>query len=348
MTPSARPILCVSVPSPAHDLAEHPEHAGRVPAILSAVEDDGLLPELAFLGPSPLASRIQLGRCHAPSYVEGLERAMAAAPGFLDPAPTYVTPDSYRAAREAAGACIALVEALLADPARPGLALVRPPGHHARPGGAMGFCLLGNIALAARAAQDRGIGRVMIVDFDVHHGNGTQEIFYADDSVLFVSSHESGIYPGTGFEDEIGQGPGRGTTINCPFPALAGDRAVRECLRRIIVPAAERFRPELLLVSAGFDAHFRDPLASLQVSGSGYHALTRGLAELADRHCQGRLAFVLEGGYDLEALGNGVVNVLRALTGRPAETGLGPAPWPEPEAKVTALLDRVVARHGLD
>jgi acetoin utilization deacetylase AcuC-like enzyme len=341
-------IACASVPSPDHDQAEHPEHAGRVPAILAAIEADGLLPLLTMLEGIPHASREQIVRCHDSRYVDALDAAMARAPGFVDPAPTYITAASFDCALAAAGGAVAVVDAILDGQADAGLALVRPPGHHALPERAMGFCLFGNIAIAARHAQARGIGRVMIVDFDVHHGNGTQAIFYEDPSLLFVSLHQAGIYPGGGWMEEQGEGAGRGFTINLPLPALAGDRAMALAFERIIEPAAERFRPELLLVSAGFDAHFRDPLAGLQVSGAGYHAMARRLRAMAKRHCEGRLGFVLEGGYDLPALGNGVVNLLRALLDLPAETSLGAAPAPEPLARVEELLGRAARMLDLD
>ncbi len=339
--------VCAQADSPSHDLAGHPEHAGRVPAILRAIEADEVASTLRWIEDPPQASIEQAARCHDRGYLGALEQAMARAPGIVDPAPTYITPGSFRCALAAAGATIAVLREVVEGRAPAGLALVRPPGHHARPGAAMGFCLLGNLAIAAREAQAMGIGRVMIVDFDVHHGNGTQEIFYEDPSVLFVSLHQAGIYPGTGFEDERGRGAGKGTTINIPLPLGAGDRAMLRAFERVIEPAAERFEPELVLVSAGFDAHFRDPLAGLQVTGAGYHAMSRRLMTMAERHAEGRLAFALEGGYDLDALGNGVVNVLRALEGLPADVSLGAAPRPEPEAKVETVLDRIVGGHDL-
>jgi acetoin utilization deacetylase AcuC-like enzyme len=215
------------------------------------------------------------------------------------------------------------VDAVLDGTVDVAVSLARPPGHHATADRAMGFCLLNHVAVAARHAQARGMERVAIVDFDVHHGNGTQDIFYADGSVLYISLHQRGIYPGTGATEEVGEGKGTGTTLNIPLPAFAGDEAFEEAVVDLVEPALQAFRPALLLASAGFDAHFRDPLANLRVSGAGFHALAARLSAFADRCCEGRMALVLEGGYDLPALANSVVNVVRALRGEPPDTSLG-------------------------
>jgi acetoin utilization deacetylase AcuC-like enzyme len=247
----------------------------------------------------------------------------------------------------AAGGAIRAVEAVLGGEAASAFALVRPPGHHAVPAEPMGFCLFNNIAIAARYAQrNLGIERVMIVDFDVHHGNGTQDIFYADPSVLFVSSHQEGIYPLTGAADETGAGEGRGANINLPLPYAAGDQAFRQLMAQIVEPAADRFRPNLLLVSAGFDAHWLDPLAGLQLTLSGYAHLAARLQHIAHQHCAGRLVCVLEGGYHLAALTGGVTTLLRTFLGEShLPDPLGPAPRPEPD--VSARLDRFRHIHAL-
>jgi acetoin utilization deacetylase AcuC-like enzyme len=210
----------------------------------------------------------------------------------------------------------------------------------------MGFCLFNNVALMARHAQALGRTRVLIVDFDVHHGNGTQDAFYADPSVLFISTHQWGIYPGTGAAEETGHGAGRGATLNIPLPAGAGDAAFERLANDLWLPAAARFKPDFLLVSAGFDAHWADPLAGLQLSHAGYAQLTRVLTTIAAEHCQGQLALALEGGYHLTALAHGVLTVLRGLTNAPAAPSpLGPAPAPEPN--LADQVRRWQRQHGL-
>ncbi len=324
------------VTSPAylkHDFDDHPENAERLRAIASALDSPalGLREFLQAFDPQP-ATRAQIAYAHTPAYVDALERVMDQAPGYIDSAPTYIVPDSFSVACLAAGGALRAVDAVCTGEARAAFALVRPPGHHAVADQPMGFCLFNNIAIAARHAQrQHGLDRVLIVDFDVHHGNGTQDILYDDPSILFVSTHQAGIYPGTGALTETGTGPGAGYNVNLPLPAHAGDASFARLTDEVIVSLADRFQPNLILVSAGFDAHWLDPLASLQLTLSGYARLTRQLASLADRHCQGRLAFILEGGYHLAALSGGVTTVLRTLLGEhdvPIPSAQPPAPNP--------------------
>ena len=259
-------------------------------------------------------SRTELNAAHQPGYIHGLKQAMSRAPGYVDSAPTYIVPESFEVARLAAGGAIRAVEAVLSGEAISAFALVRPPGHHAVADQPMGFCLFNNVAVAARHARlQPGIERVLIVDFDVHHGNGTQDIFYDDPSVLFISSHQEGIYPGTGALDETGAGAGQGFNINLPLPDGAGDDAFERLTAEIIAPAAARFRPNLMLVSAGFDAHWLDPLAGLQLTLNGYARLARSLAQIAQESCGGRLALTLEGGYHLRALAQSSAAHVRAM-----------------------------------
>jgi acetoin utilization deacetylase AcuC-like enzyme len=244
------------------------------------------------------ATRTDLLRVHTPPYLD-LIAGTAGRPAMLDP-DTYTSPESHEVACLAAGAAIdAARHAMRHGPA---LALVRPPGHHAEPARAMGFCLYNNVAVAAATLRADGIGRVAIVDIDVHHGNGTQAAFYRDPTVLYVSSHQYPYYPGTGAASEVGEGDGIGTTVNIPLPAGSGDADYARCYGGIVVPALESFRPDVLLVSAGFDAHERDPLAGMRVTTSGYQAIVAMLHDAAARLCDGRLALVTEGGYDLTAL----------------------------------------------
>ncbi|MDW8327418.1 MAG: histone deacetylase [Anaerolineales bacterium] len=341
------PLALTYVPSPAHDLPDHPENAARLPAIQRAVQSlvSSLQSSIISLEPQP-ATLEQLTRVHPPRFIETLERLMAEAPGYIDYAPTYITPASFECARLSAGGVLRAVDAVLDGEAESAFALVRPPGHHATPTQAMGFCLFSNVAIAARHAQARGCGKVMIVDFDVHHGNGTQAVFYADPSVLFISTHQEGIYPLTGAAEEIGEGAGRGYTINVPLPAHAGDAAAERVYAEIIGPAAERFRPEFLLVSAGYDGHWRDPLASLQFTTTGFFRQVQALRSLAQQHCGGKLVLVLEGGYDREALAAGVVASLHALLGHDsAPDPLGPAPYREPD--INRRLAHLKSLHHL-
>jgi acetoin utilization deacetylase AcuC-like enzyme len=332
-----------------HTFDDHPENAARLRAIEAMLDSPslGLREFLLHCSPEP-ATRAQIEAVHDPRYVGALEKIMANAPGYIDHAPTYIVPESFEIARLAAGGAIRAVDAVLDNEARAAFALVRPPGHHATPTQAMGFCLFNNVALAARHAQSRGKQRVLILDFDVHHGNGTQEVFYNDPSVLFISTHQHGygFYPGTGAADEVGVGAGAGFNINVPLPAGAGDTAFEQIMAQIVAPAAERFGPQLVLVSAGFDAHWLDPLAGLQLTLDGYRRLVTALNALAAQHCQAKIVFVLEGGYHLQALAHGVTTCVRATMGEGAFPDvLGPAPRAEPN--IQNVLDHLQALHAL-
>jgi acetoin utilization deacetylase AcuC-like enzyme len=211
----------------------------------------------------------------------------------------------------------------------------------------MGFCLINNVAMAAKHALDLGMERVMIIDFDVHHGNGTQDIFYADPQVLYLSTHQGGIYPGTGSVQETGSGPGQGATINIPLPPKAGDEAFKAIFSRVIAPAAHRFKPQILLISAGYDAHWQDPLAYLQLTTRGYQALSSNLVSLADELCSGHIVFVLEGGYNPEALFEGVQSGLLAMTGQDLPDTKPPESRAGSEPDIHPILDAVISVHGL-
>jgi acetoin utilization deacetylase AcuC-like enzyme len=299
-------------------LGHHPERPERLRAAreaLAAAAADGL--QLDRIDPRA-ATDEELTRAHDPRFIEALGRLQGER-GYLDP-DTYVSADSIETARLAAGSLVAMVDALLDGPVAKGVALLRPPGHHARPAKAMGFCLLNNVAVAAAHARARGLDRIAIVDWDVHHGNGTQEIFWRDPRVLYASTHQAPFYPGTGATDETGEGKGEGYTVNVPLAAGGGDEVYASAFRRIVLPILEDYAPELVLVSAGFDASARDPLAQMELSPSAFGWMARELAKVAEKSAKGRMALVLEGGYDLVALESGLrSSVDGMITGRAAD-----------------------------
>lgn len=277
----------------------HPERPERAVAMAAVVErfraGGGAVVE------PRAATDSDLERVHTRAYVEAISTTRGKSV-MLDP-DTFTSPASEEVARLAAGAVLTGVDtALDGPPGTRALAVVRPPGHHAEPDRAMGFCLYNNMAVGAAYARSRGVGRVAIVDFDVHHGNGTQAAFYEDPTVLFVSSHQFPYYPGTGAASERGRGAGEGATLNLPLAAGAMDRDVIPRYEREVMPLLERFSPDLLMISAGFDAHERDPLAGCRMTTAGFRSLTALLIGAADRLCAGRAVIVTEGGYDLQAL----------------------------------------------
>ncbi|MBI3203994.1 MAG: histone deacetylase [Myxococcales bacterium] len=290
--------------------AGHPERPERLDAARAGLAKAHLGGGALTLPPRD-ATDEELGRVHQAGYLDALGRA-AGGSGYLD-ADTYYCPASVAAARRAAGGVVGMVDALIDGSARFGLALVRPPGHHARPSSAMGFCLLNNVAVAAAHARTRGVERVAVVDFDVHHGNGTQEAFFDDPAVLFVSLHQFPFYPGTGAAGEVGRGEGTGYTVNVPLSAGAGDAVYGAAFDQLVGPIVEQYDPDLVLISAGFDAHQRDPLASMALSGAGYGYMVSRLAQSLPGGAGGRLALVLEGGYDLRALSDSLASALIAL-----------------------------------
>ncbi|RMH33487.1 MAG: histone deacetylase [Nitrospirae bacterium] len=291
----------------------HPESPERLRAIRKQLESSGMLARLTQLNPQP-ASRNWICTIHDPGYVERLERRVPQS-GYVPVDPdTMLCPKTISAAYLAVGGALAAVDAVMTRAVDQAFCAVRPPGHHAERDRAMGFCFFNNVAIATRYVQRRyGIARVLIVDWDVHHGNGTQQAFYEDPTVLFFSIHQHPLYPGTGLASERGAGQGEGFTINVPMPAGEGDARYQEVFETILVAAADAFRPECVMISAGFDAHRADPLASMELTEDGYAMLTSIVREIAARHAEGRIVSCLEGGYHLQALAASVERHLRTL-----------------------------------
>ncbi len=330
-----------------HDLPGHPECAERIRAVWRGMDDSGLSERLQSLHVQPLNADAALA-VHTADYL-ALLRQVSAMPDttHLDP-DTYAGPDAMTIALLSAGGAVGVVDSVLNDGATNGLAAIRPPGHHAMPERAMGFCLLGNVAIAARHAQARyGIERILIVDYDVHHGNGTEAMFYADPSVLYFSTHQYPFYPGTGAVTDIGTGRGEGYTINVPLPAGSGDANYATVFEHILWPAAERFDPQLVLVSVGFDAYWADPLAAMRLTLDGYSHLAGEVIRMAQRFCGGKVVFALEGGYHMDALRYGVSNVARLLLGDAPVDPPGTRPSPRLEPDIASLVARLRQLHGL-
>ncbi len=294
----------------------HPERPERFDAALSGLK--GL--DLVTLA-TRKALEDELALCHTRAYIETVKREVASGCGDLSTGDTTICPASLDVALHAAGGALNAVDAVFAGEARNAFCIVRPPGHHATADRGMGFCIFNNVAIAARYAQRKhGAERVLIADWDVHHGNGTQDIFYEDGSVFFFSTHQYPWYPGTGSPEETGHGDGQGKTLNCPFPSGAGRREIVGAFRDKLAPAAEAFQPDFMLISAGFDSRAGDPLGGFRLADADFAELTAILLEIAGRHAGGRVVSVLEGGYDLSGLASAArahVEALAAATGQP-------------------------------
>jgi acetoin utilization deacetylase AcuC-like enzyme len=339
--------VMVFAPATGHTKRDHPEGSHRLAGLLAFLEEQGVLADLMVLAPR-LATLADLRRVHGEGLIELVRRVAERGGGLLDHGDTYATAASYDLARLAVGGCLTAVDALFTGQAANGFALVRPPGHHAESSTISGFCIFNNVAAAARYAQATyGVERVLIVDFDVHHGNGTQEIFFQDENVLFVSTHlfmPRMFYPGTGGISEIGIGAGRGFTLNIPLMPYVGDAGYGRLFQEVIWPKAKAFAPELMLVSAGYDAHWQDPLAMAGLSLRGYAQMAQTLVGMANELCHGRILFMLEGGYQIDALSYGILNTFYALLGQDrVQDPLGA--MPQAETDVTDLLVRLKERH---
>lgn len=305
----------------------HPERPERVEAIKDALSSaclwDGYRKVAALEIPEEVLKTV-----HSPAYLNLLEMTCRRA-GHLD-MDTYTTTESWMLARQAAGGAIAVAAAIWGGEARRGFALTRPPGHHAMHGQGMGFCLLNNVAIAVEyLIQSYGINRIAIIDFDLHHGNGTQDIFWRRSDVMYISTHQAPFYPGTGRVDDIGEGEGEGWTVNLPLPVGSGDGAFTAILEELILPLLDRAAPQILLVSYGFDTHWRDPLGQLLLNVTSYGKLIHGLSSWADQHCDGKIGLFLEGGYDLQAGEACSLAVTQALLGN---TWADPFPCPYVES----------------
>lgn len=324
------------VQSPNHQFPDHPERPGRLELLdLTSIAD---IQEI----PAEEATLDEIGRVHTRNMIEQLERSCSQGPGVIDYAPTYVTPTSFHDARLAVGATLAVTRAVLTGAATNAFAIVRPPGHHAEPTHAMGFCLFNNVAIAAQDALAAGLERVAVVDFDVHHGNGTQSAALDDERFGFLSSQQEGIYPGrTGTLDDAPHATGR--IVNVPLPSGTGEKGFTLVAEQIYQPFIANFRPQMIFVSAGFDAHWSDPLASLGLTSAGYFMLAQALRSLAETHCGGKIVFVLEGGYRQRNVSNGIHSVFAALTGRPAPQFNDTSPHREPD--IQKRVEAVLHRH---
>jgi acetoin utilization deacetylase AcuC-like enzyme len=327
------------VSTPEHAYPDHPERPGRLHL---------LEPRLGSFDAERIeaipATREEIASVHNPRLIVGLEKVCREeAPGIIDYAPTYVTPSSFDDALLAAGGVLCCTRAVLEGEARNAFAIVRPPGHHAEPERAMGFCIFNNVAVAAHEALARGLDRVAVIDYDAHHGNGTQAAFLKDDRLAFLSVHQWGIYPGTGWIDDAPHAKKR--IVNVPLPARAGDRVYEQVADRLFVPFVKSFRPQMLLISVGFDAHWNDPITMLGLSTAGYLMLARKMVDLAEEYCGGRIVFVLEGGYDPANVANGSETVFIAATGKGESKAEDPNPYPEPDCE--SRIEEVRSWQGL-
>jgi acetoin utilization deacetylase AcuC-like enzyme len=312
----------------------HPERKERLISIKEGIRVYPHKDKLLQLKPR-LVSEAELRLIHPPSYIRNIQATDGRPHTQLDP-DTVASAMSYDVARYAVGSLLALIDAVFAGEIANGFAFVRPPGHHAEPDRPMGFCLFSNAAIgAAYALQTYKLSKVLVVDFDVHHGNGTQKAFYQSSSVLYVSTHQFPLYPGTGDFPEIGLGAGAGFSVNFPLPARTGDATYNLILEKAVIPIAESYRPDFLLVSAGYDAHIDDPLAGMEVSPEGFRGISQTLVTQAEKLCGGKVVFLLEGGYDLKGLKDSCLKSLDVLTGQRSQT---PA-W-KPDATFEAVLEK--------
>jgi acetoin utilization deacetylase AcuC-like enzyme len=306
------------VPSREHEYPGHPERPGRLHLLEAGLN----LFHAERIQATP-ATVEQVARVHLPQMISEIELACKQGPGIIDHAPTYVTKTSYEDAMLAAGGVVECARAVLNGDVDNAFAIARPPGHHAEPDRAMGFCIFNNVAIAAAEALAHGLHRVMVIDFDAHHGNGTQAAFMDVDRAGLISTHQWGIYPGTGWIEDAPDAKGR--IVNVPLQAFAGDETLVRIADEIFKPVVQKFSPQMLFVSVGFDAHWNDPITTLGLSTRGYFEVSQKLVQLANEYCNGKVVFVLEGGYDPVNVANGAAAVFNALAGSNLENDPGDA-----------------------
>ena len=330
-----------------HDTGQHVEIAKRLEVVISHLEETGLKQKLTPIEPRA-ASVEELSLVHYQDHILHIQDVAQKGGGWLDP-DTVMSSDSYEAALYAAGGAIKATEAVMSGEVSSAFALVRPPGHHATPWRAMGFCIFNNVAVAVKQTmKNHHLDRILIADFDVHHGNGTQEAFYDDPKVLYFSTHQYPFYPGTGRIEEVGAGEGEGTTVNVPLPAWCGDEEYLQVFQQVLVPVAHRFQPQIILVSAGYDPHWADQISLMQVSIAGFAQMARILKELSSELCHNRLVFTLEGGYHTLALAHSIKATLEVLLGKlEVDDPLGKPTYSRRAPEIEEIIQQVKRAHKL-
>jgi acetoin utilization deacetylase AcuC-like enzyme len=330
-----------------HETGEHVECPDRLVSIMSYLEQRKIKPLLTPISPRA-ATMNELALVHQNQYITYIQSVSCNGGGYLD-LDTVMSAQSYEAALYAAGGAIRAAESVMEGTVDNAFALVRPPGHHAIPNRAMGFCLFNNIAIAAKYVLSKyKLERLAIIDFDVHHGNGTQAAFYNDPRVLYISTHQSPLYPGTGYIEESGTSQAQGTNINVPLPPGCGDMEFKQVFEQIIAPAVKQFKPQIILISAGYDSHWADSISQMQVSVSGFIEMATVIKGLAAELCNNRLVYVLEGGYNLTALAASVGATFEVLLEKDITPDpLGPSPQGRQAPDITQVIRYIKQTHGL-